>query len=397
MTVPDPPATIAERWAESEVALVEQLRDAILANGPMTFARFMETVLYHAAHGYYVTRDDRATRTGDFLTAPELHPIFGTALAAQVEEVWDRLDRPSPFVLREEAAGSGALGMAILERLEVMASPLAATIRYQPIETDPRREAAIRARLTDAGLGQHLVEAGSRDASMVGMVLANELLDALPVHRVTLQRGRFRERHVTWSAGWFSEVDLPPSTPALKDALVREDIRLVEGQVTEIGLAAASWVRGLGARLHRGLAMVIDYGHPAPARYDPERRRDGLLRTYRRHHVGDDPYRSVGRQDLTAHVDWTALELAAADGGLDILGRTSQAEALSGLGLGDLLVDLQATPGITAATYAAARASVVRLLDPRATGGFGVLLLGRGLAHEPPLRSLAFRMPGRPV
>ena len=240
MTVPDPPASVAERWAESEVALVEQLRDAILANGPMTFARFMETVLYDAAHGYYVTRDDRATRTGDFLTAPELHPIFGTALAAQVEEVWDRLDRPSPFVLREEAAGSGALGMAILERLEVMASPLAATIRYQPIETDPRREAAIRARLTDAGLGQHLVEAGSRDASMVGMVLANELLDALPVHRVTLQRGRFRERHVTWSAGWFSEVDLPPSTPALKDALVREDIRLVEGQVTEIGLAAAS-------------------------------------------------------------------------------------------------------------------------------------------------------------
>ncbi len=397
MTVPEPPTTVAERWAESEAALVEQLRDAILANGPMTFARYMETVLYDPRHGYYVTRDDRTTRGGDFLTAPELHPIFGIALASQVEEVWDRLGRPSPYVLREEAAGSGALGMAILERLEAIASPLATAIRYQPVETDPRREAAIRARLAEAGLGARLADAGSRDATVVGMILANELLDALPVHRVTVHGGRFRERHVTWSSGWFQEVDLPPSTPALAEALAREGVRLVEGQVTEIGLAAASWVRGLGARLDRGLAMIIDYGHPAAARYDPEGRPNGLLRTYRRHHVGDDPFRSVGRQDLTSHVDWTALELAAADGALDILGRTSQAEALSGLGLGDRLVDLQAEPGITAASYAAARASVVRLLDPRAMGGFGVLLLGRGLPHEPPLRSLAFRLPARPA
>ena len=270
MTVPEPPTTVAERWAESEAALVEQLRDAILANGPMTFARYMETVLYDPRHGYYVTRDDRTTRGGDFLTAPELHPIFGIALASQVEEVWDRLGRPSPYVLREEAAGSGALGMAILERLEAIASPLATAIRYQPVETDPRREAAIRARLAEAGLGARLADAGSRDATVVGMILANELLDALPVHRVTVLGGRFRERHVTWSSGWFQEVDLPPSTPALAEALAREGVRLVEGQVTEIGLAAAAWVRGLGARLDRGLAMIIDYGHPAAARYDPE-------------------------------------------------------------------------------------------------------------------------------
>ncbi|MET1231961.1 MAG: SAM-dependent methyltransferase, partial [Candidatus Limnocylindrales bacterium] len=161
------------------------------------------------------------------------------------------------------------------------------------------------------------------------------------------------------------------------------------------GLAAAAWVRALGARLDRGLAMVIDYGHPAHELYDPELRPGGLLRTYRRHHVGDDPYRFVGQQDLTAHVDWTALELAALDARLDMLGRTTQAEALTGLGLGDRLVGLQSQPDMTAEAYAAARAAVVRLLDPRAMGGFGVLMLGRGIADAPPLRSLAYRMRAR--
>ncbi len=117
MTLPPPRPTTAERWAESDGDLVEQLRDVIVAGGPMPFARYMAAVLYDPDHGYYATRDDRPTRDGDYLTAPELHPIFGATLAAQVEEVWERLDRPAEFTLREEAAGSGSLGLAILDRL----------------------------------------------------------------------------------------------------------------------------------------------------------------------------------------------------------------------------------------------------------------------------------------
>lgn len=403
MTLPPPRPTAAERWAESDRDLVEQLRAVIAAGGPMPFTRYMAAALYDPEHGYYATRDDRPTRDGDYLTAPELHPIFGATLAAQVEEVWQRLGRPAEFRLREEAAGSGSLGLAILDRLVASGSGAASAVRYEPIEASPAREAAARERLIEAGHGERLAAAhehmpagGDEEPPLIGMILANELLDALPVHRATVRGGELLELHVEWRDDWFSEVALAPSTPDLASALTRVGVELVEGQVAEVGLQAADWARGRGARLQRGLVMVIDYGHPARELYDPELRPAGLLRTYHHHHVGDDPYRFVGRQDLTAHVDWTALELAAADGGLEVLGRTTQAEALSGLGLGDRLVELQAQPGMTAGAYALARASVMRLLDPRAMGGFGVLLLGRGMATEPPLRSLAFRLPRRP-
>ena len=124
---------------------------------------------------------------------------------------------------------------------------------------------------------------------MTGMILANELLDALPVHRVTVRAGELLELHVDWRDDWFTEVALAPSTPALASALARVGVALVDGQVAEVGLAAAAWARGLGARIGRGLVMVIDYGHPAHALYDAELRPAGLLRTYYRHHVGDDP------------------------------------------------------------------------------------------------------------
>jgi SAM-dependent MidA family methyltransferase len=376
MTLPTSRPTTGERWAESESELVEQLRDVIAAGGPMPFARYMAAVLYDPERGYYATRDDRPTRDGDYLTASELHPIFGTTLAAQVEEVWERLDRPDEFRLREEAAGRGSLGLAILDRLVAAQSPAVGAVRYQPVETTAAREMAARQRLIAAGHGGRLAAADERAAAtddvkrpMTGMILANEFLDALPVHRVTARGGELLELHVEWRDGWFSETALAPSTPDLAAALTRVRVELIEGQVAEVGLEAATWARGLGSRLERGLVMVIDYGHPAQALYDAALRPAGLLRTYHRHHVGDDPYRFVGRQDLTAHVDWTTLELAAADGGLEVLGRTTQAEALSGLGLGSA-GQLQAGRACGRG-LCLALASVMRLLDPRAMGGFG--------------------------
>jgi SAM-dependent MidA family methyltransferase len=368
------------------------MRDLIEADGPITFARFMELALYDPADGYYATGPGRPTRAGDYLSAPEMHPIFGATIAAQVEEIWERLGRPAPFTLREEAAGSGALGLSILEALD---PSVREAVCYQPVEVSPAREAAVRKRLTAAGLGSQLAPSGDDGASITGLVLANELLDALPVHRVTLRHGRLREVHVAWRDGWFADEALAPSMPELGRTLQGAGVELVEGQVAEIGLAGQAWLRRVADRVDRGLVIVIDYGHPASDLYDPVRRRGGLLRTYRRHHVGDDPYRFVGEQDLTAHVDWTTLERVAVEAGLMVLGRTTQAEFLTGLGLGDSLVAWSTRPGVGQAEYAAARAAVVRLLDPRALGGFGVLVLARGIDAAPPLRGLSFRLPRR--
>jgi SAM-dependent MidA family methyltransferase len=177
-----------------------------------------------------------------------------------------------------------------------------------------------------------------------------------------------------------------PSTPALAARLGAESIRLEPGQPAEICLALDDWLATAVAPLETGLVLLIDYGAPAAELYFPSR--GSTLRAYHRHRVHDDPFVAIGRQDLTAHVDLTAVERAAAAAGLAPLGRTTQAELLAGLGIGELLVDLQTHPDTTLESYLAAKSAVVRMLDPRATGRFAILAFGRGVSPDPSLRGL---------
>jgi SAM-dependent MidA family methyltransferase len=221
--------------------------------------------------------------------------------------------------------------------------------------------------------------------------LANELLDALPVHRVGRRDGRLVEYHVTWQDGWFAEVPAEPSTPALAAHLVADGVDLAEGQRAEVCLAATAWLVAAAA-LERGWLLLIDYGHPAAELYGP-RRFAGTLRTYRGHEVDDDPYRAVGRQDITAHVDITALRRAAAEAGLVEAGETSQARFLTALGLGDMLTSLGRDEATDVAAYVEARAAVARLLDPRHLGAFRVMAWSRGVGAG--LTLPGFEPPGR--
>jgi SAM-dependent MidA family methyltransferase len=380
----------------SDPVLVDRLRAEIANRGPITFARFMEVALYDPQRGYYRAADARPGRAGDFLTAPEAHPIFGHALARQLDDAWQRLGRPDRFIVRELGAGGGALAEAVLAGLRADASGLAAAIRYRPIELDGRRLGALRDRLAEAGLADALEE--DDGAPIVGAVVANEVLDALPVHRVMLVDGRLREVFVGWRDDAPVDIVGEPSTRGLTARLEAEGVVLVEGQQAEVCLALDGWVAGAAGGLDRGLLLLIDYGYPAAELYDPIRRRDGTLRAYVRHTVHDDPYRHVGRQDLTAHVDVTAVERAATRAGLDRLGVTTQAEFLASLGAGELLVALQSAPGTTMASYLEARSALARMIDPAAMGRFRVMCFGRGLAAEPPLRGLTVRIergPGR--
>ncbi len=379
--------------------LVARIRDEIRTSGPITFARFMERALYEPGLGYYRSDEARPGRGGDFLTAPEADPIFGAALARQLAEVWHRLGEPDQFTVREPGAGTGTLAVATLRGLERSAPDLAGRVRWQPVEIEAARMAALDAALAAAGFSGAVIP--DDGTPIVGAIVANEVLDALPVHRVLGRPDGLHELLVDLATArsdgepGFVEVEATPSDPRLEARLEAEGVTLADGQRAEICLAIDDWVRGEAGRLERGALIAIDYGYPAAELYDPVRRADGTLRAYVRHRVHDDPFRHVGRQDLTAHVDVTAVERAAVRAGLDHLGTTTQAEFLTGLGIGELLVALQADPDTTLESYLGTRSAVMRMLDPAAMGRFRVMVFGRGLAGAAPLAGLAFRIPSR--
>ena len=373
MTEPEP----------SNPALVAMIRDEIERDGPITFARFMDLALYEPTHGYY-RRERPAVGWGgaDFLTGPEMHPIFGQTLGRQILECRERLGNPAEFTIREYAAGSGALAAAILGEVGPGA-------RYQAIEVNAHRRSELTARLP-------IVEASevAPAEALTGVVIANELLDALPVHRVVMRAGALREIHVGVVGDGFGDVERPASTHELEGRLAAEGILLADGQQAEINFGVEPWLRDVAHDLRRGYVIVIDYGYRAAELYSPKRGA-GTLLGYAGHRVVDDPYRSLGRQDLTAHVDFTAVERAAIAAGLAPLGLTSQAEFLVGAGAEELLERARADPATDFAAWTGLRSALGRLLDPRAMGAFKVIVLARDVPVEPPLRGLAYRLPAR--
>ena len=358
-----------------EPRLIELIRAEIEGSGPITFARFMERALYEPGLGYYATRADRTTRSGDFLTAPELHPIFGHALARQLDEMWRRLEQPERFVLREYGAGTGALHLAIVDGLTRIGSELAAHLDYQPVENVARQAAADR----PAG-------------PFVGCVLANEFLDALPVHRVIGQEGgRLTEVLVGWHDGRFVEVVGDPADARLSAWFDRRAVVLPAGRIAEVNLAMVDWLAEIGRDLERGYALILDYGATAAELYgaDHPERATGTLRAFRGQHVSSNVLGAVGHQDLTAHVDLDALTDGARDAGLDVLGRVRQAEFLLRCGLDEAYVAARTEADNDWESALGLRAAVRRLLDPQALGGYAVVVLGKGVEREPVLRGLA--------
>ncbi len=369
---PDP-----ESVGEDEV-LVERLQAEIREAGPITFARFMERALYESGHGYYRRPEPGPGRAGDFLTAPEAHPIFGAAVGALLEQAWTALGRPEPFVVREPGAGTGALAEGLLVGLRDAGSPLLDAIRYRPVEIEPARVAAFQARLDAAGFADRLEEADRNDDAGADAVVANEVLDALPVHRVIGRPAGLRELLVGLDeAARFTAVEADPTTAALAERLAAEGLHLEDGQAAEICLGVDAWLAGGTVGLERGVVVLVDYAEEPPSLY-ASTRRDGTLRAFARHGVGGDPFRHVGRQDLTATVDLAAVRAAAVHAGLEPVGETTQAELLAAT-TGDLAASTLHRPGATLEDALLLRSALARLLDPRGMGGYRVLVFGRGL------------------
>jgi SAM-dependent MidA family methyltransferase len=389
-SLPDP-----ESVGEDEV-LVERIRAEIRSGGPITFARFMERALYEPDHGYYRRAEPGPGRAGDFLTAPEAHPIFGAAVGRLLEEAWGALGRPSPFVVREHGAGTGALAAGLLAGLRDAGSPLLDAIRYRPVEVEASRVEAFRARLATLELA-HLIDDGPAipDQPETGAVVANEVLDALPVHRVVGRPDGPNELFVALDAdGGFITTEDAPTTGELADRLAADGVELADGQVAEVCLAVDGWLADATTGLERCVVVLVDYAEEPASLYAPARR-DGTLRAFARHAVGADPFRHVGRQDLTATVDLAAVRTAAGRANLEPIGETTQAELLAAAA-GDMAAMTLRRPDATLEDALLLRSALARLLDPRGMGGYRVLVFGRGLPEDVDLPSLKrLRAPGR--
>ncbi|MCZ6615084.1 MAG: SAM-dependent methyltransferase [Chloroflexi bacterium] len=345
------------------------LKERIAGRGPVSFSEFMELALYWP-HGGYYSEAVSERHPADFFTAPAAHPAYGALLSLQLEEMWRVLGRPPLFTIVEPGAGTGLLSLDILRYAQYLDPEFQRAVRYCAIDRSPRH------RLPGAVL-EWIRAVGVPLRGLTGCVLSNELLDAFPVHRVTVREGRLQELFVGYKDGQFVEVIGEPSTAALSARLEAEGVTLAEGQRAEICLALEPWIQDAAASLERGFVLTVDYGHPAQALYAPERR-GGSLRCYYRHTLSGNPYDRVGAQDITAHVDFTAVTALGERYGLSSHGLEGQGVFLANLGLAGLQRKLTGQ-GLRQQERDANRMGMLELGRAGGMGEFKVLVQSKGI------------------
>jgi SAM-dependent MidA family methyltransferase len=364
---------------EISASLLELIRaEAKSRGGRLPFDRFMELALYAPGLGYYVAGAEKLGAAGDFVTAPEVSPLFARALAAACAEVLDALGGGD---LLELGAGSGALAAELLAALEAAGR---LPDRYLILEPSPELAARQRVCLTARlpGLMRRVGWVSTLPTGMRGLILANEVVDAMPVHRFRIGTdGRPLELFVEADESGLSEVaDAPVSVGlhAAVAALQAEGYARVPGYCSEVNLRLRPWVAALAEGLGRGLILVIDYGYPRAEYYLPERDM-GTLICHARHRAHGDPYRDVGLQDITASVDFTALAEAGAAAGMTLSGYTTQANFLFGCGIDGLLGEAMASAPDQAASLSLAAGAKQLLLPTQMGERFQVMALARDL------------------
>lgn len=377
MSLPEPSP---EALTHSRTLVAAIAREIGARGGWISFAHFMEIVLYLPGLGYYSAGARKFGAAGDFVTAPEMTAFFGRALARQVAQV---MDASSPLVL-EVGAGSGRLAADLLLELERIGKlPQRYDILDLSADLRERQQATLAANAPHLLPRVNWLDRLPEEFS--GVVVANELLDAMPAHVVAWREGGIFERGVQLdAAGGFTWNERPASGALLAAAAeIGAKCSLPPGYESEISLAARAWAGEWGHRLRSGALLLIDYGFPRREFYHQQRGR-GTLMCHYRHHSHPDPFYLPGLQDVTVHVDFTAIIAAADAAGLDLLGYTSQGQFLLNCGILDLLGEEQ--PGTT--DYIRASGAINKLLMPHEMGElFKVIAIGRGI--DRPLRGFA--------
>jgi SAM-dependent MidA family methyltransferase len=330
---------------DDDARLALRLRERIEREGSITFSEWMSAALYDARDGYYCRRDlPRWGRAGDYRTSPERSPLFAATFARYFAALYEELSAPTSWTIVEAGAGAGDFAHGVLETLLAEHPNVYAATRYVIDEASEDARASVRARLATFGehvAYQHLSEL--ERPLQTAIIFSNELLDALPVHRLTMSAGRLMELRVGVSkAGDFVWVE-QEATPHLCEYLKKAGVKLAEGQIVEVQLDAGKWYQHAASLLMQGFLVTVDYGAEARELYDPSSRPQGTLRAFHRHQLADNPLAHPGEQDLTTTVDWTRIKTIGEAAGLQTVSFERQDKFLLRAGLLDQLERMTAT------------------------------------------------------
>ena len=353
----------------------------------ITFAEYMDLLLYHPLYGYYSSGVVKIGAKGDFFTSSSLGEYLGELLTVQFVEMWHNLNCPNSFLLIEMGAGNGSLAADILTSIQKKHLDFSNALEYIIIENSEflrlRQQKALK-NFQDININWK-PWSEIPDKSVQGCFFSNELIDAFPIHLVTLDSGKLQEIYLTEEQNKLTETIAEISTPKLLDYLDLVKVNLLSQEYphnyrTEINLQALDWLTTVAKKLDRGYLLTIDYGYPAHKYYHPQRSQ-GTLQCYYQHRRHNNPFVNLGYQDITAHVDFTALERHGELCGLSKIGFTQQGMFLMALGLGDHLNELSSGK-YDVLQILNRRDALHQLIDPTGLGGFGVLIQGQGLTNK---------------
>ena len=349
-----------------------EIRGLIEAEGSICFAEFMQVALYHPMGGYYTSA--RAIGVaGDYFTSPSAHPVFGALIAVQLHRMWQLLDSPSTFDVIEMGAGDGLLAAEVAGHAPAFGQRFARALRYVRVD---RRVPPKTAR--HAEVRPHAVAAvGVPVRKAVGCFISNELLDAFSVHRFRMEGRAVKELFVTLDEhDELTEALGDPCTPMLEQRIRELGFELGDGFSGEVNLGIGPWMRDVSDGLERGFVLTIDYGYPAEVFYGADRSA-GTLKTYYHHSEGGSPYLRIGRQDMTAHVDFSSVISEGEALGIRPLTLMPQSRFLKGLGFQSMLDRLKAAQ-LSRRELSANTMAMLELVKPEGLGGFSVLIQERG-------------------
>ena len=334
---------IARAMNALEQAIVSKIR----RDGAMPFASFMEMALYHRGLGYYAAPHRTIGGKGDFYTSPHLHPVFGAVLAKVLMEMWQAMGHPPVFHLVEMGAGAGHLGRDILDYLhhdghrEAEKRGLLASLSFCIVEPYGHfREKQQENLGSFADRIQWVESPKALPSDLAGCVFSNELLDAFPVHLVVMG-DVLQEIYVDFDGARFTEEKKTVSSGELTDYVDEFELRLHRGYRTEINLRMRGWLSEISRKLSHGFLLTIDYGYSTQEYYN-EQRTSGTLLCYHQHQLNENPYAHIGEQDITAHVNFSALKKWGEELGLQSLGYAPQGAFLTAAGMDEAITELYA-------------------------------------------------------